>query len=206
MNYTIGDDKKREKRLRRFNEFHGLQQFNHYIERSRQLNENKITKEEFNYTCHVSKSSFERLKSNVPEWIKLWEVKEVELSKIRHWHGKVTIEAMFDMLDDESNAWEMYGFFCHGTHLSPSSHRMTSGLRLIGFPKLPNGEIDLRNIENLTGNMILALQRILMFLFSKTKSPLIWEIIAYSANHLPLDSDNHLSPDSDNQPSVDSGN
>ena len=30
LNYALGDDSKREKRLRRFNQFHELQQFNHY--------------------------------------------------------------------------------------------------------------------------------------------------------------------------------
>jgi hypothetical protein len=89
----------------------------------------------------------------------------------------VSIEAMFGMLSKDSNAWNMYGFFCHGTHLSPSARRMTSGLRLIGFARLSNGEIDLRSIENLIGNMILALQEILLFLFKNTDNPLVMEII-----------------------------
>lgn len=54
---------------------------------------------------------------------------------------------------------------------------MTNGLRLIGFPRLANGEIDLPYIENLIGNMILVLQQVVLFLFKNTDSPLVWEII-----------------------------
>ena len=177
LNYALGNEKKKSKRLRRFNAFHGLQQYNHYIERAQQLQTKGITQEEFYNTCHVSSESFERLKQSVPEWSKLWEVKPEDLSTIKHWHGKVSIEAMFGMLKEDSNAWNMYGFFCHGTHLSPSARRMTNGLRLIGFPRLSNGTFDVRPIENLIGNMILALQQVMLFLFKNTDNPIVWEIV-----------------------------
>jgi predicted nucleotidyltransferase len=177
LNYALGDEQQRAKRIKRFNEFHGLQQYNHCTERRQLLQNGTISQEEFEHTCHVSTDTFERLKQNVSEWTKLWDVKREDLWKIKHWHGKVSIEAMFGMLHEDSNAWSMYGLFCHGTHLSPSARRMTSGLRLIGFPRQESGEIDLRSVENLIGNMILALQRVVLFLFKNTDNPLVWEII-----------------------------
>ena len=185
MNYTLGDDSKRDIRLQRFNEFHSLQQHNHYLERSKQLSENKISKEEFDHTCHVSREKYEMLKQNVSKWSMLWDVKEEKLSTIKHWHGR-TIQAMFDTLDEDSNTSDMYGYFCHGTHLSPSGRRMTSGLRLIGFSRLPDGTFDLRSVENLVGNMILALQNVLLFLFKNSDNPLIWEIINHEVQVVPI--------------------
>lgn len=101
LNYTLGDDKQRAKRLKRFNEFHALQQYIHYTETRQQLQDGTIDLQEFEQACNVSEDSFERLKQSVPEWAKLWDVKPDELSKIKHWHGKASIEAMFGKLDED---------------------------------------------------------------------------------------------------------
>jgi hypothetical protein len=130
-------------------EFHSLQQYNHYNEKIQQLHRNVISQEEFDHDCRISLQTFEKLKQNISEWSNLWDVKIDGLFKIKDWHGKVSIEAMFGMLNEDSNAWRIYGVFCHGTHLSPSARRMINGLRLIGFSRLPNGKFDLRPVENL---------------------------------------------------------
>jgi predicted nucleotidyltransferase len=184
LNYALGDERQRFKRVRRFNEFHSLQKYNHYNERMDKLRSSSITQEQFDRTCHVSSEAFEILKKKVPDWCRIWKVRREELVGIHHWHGRTSIEDMFKSLKDEPDAWSLYEFYCHGAHLSPSARGMTDGIRLIGFPRLQNGSVNVQPIENQICNMILVLQRVSLFLSKNTGSPAISEIINHEVTVL----------------------
>jgi predicted nucleotidyltransferase len=176
LNYVFSSDQEKHTRCLKFSEFHGLSQYNHYMERSHQLNQRTINQEEFNRTCKVSKEKYDQLRANVTTWTDLWKVSENKLSQIVLWHKPDTIKSMLRALD-QSDIVDLYEFFCHGTHLSPSSSRMTHGLRIIGFAKLDDGSFNLHNVEDLTTGMIAALQRILILLHRRTDNPLLTDIV-----------------------------
>ncbi len=174
---------KRERKLEKYVEFKNVAKYLHYRERKRLFEAGQISGQDFSESCPISQEEFNELHKCLPNWNRIWKIKQNDPDIIQHWHYPATIQNLFESSDMTKMCWGTYGNICHATHLSPLGLGLSAGNLIIGFPKNENG-YDYKKINYPIIYSILTAQFIAHFLQNTVKAGTIEGVLNYSIDDL----------------------
>ncbi len=172
LEHTYCAPSKRERKLEKFIEYPNVARYLHYLDWQRRLSGGEITEDEFKSGCKVSADAFHDLSKRLPEWKRIWKLKNADakdIREIKNWHHPASIEGLFQSSEEAKRSWQIYEMICHATHLSPLGRNVTGGNYFIGFPRDGNG-FDYGKINQPIAATILGAQKIAMCLHEKVNA------------------------------------
>jgi hypothetical protein len=180
LEYVYCKPSKRERRLEKFIAYADVAKYRLFRDWQRRLSNGEVTKDQFAQACPVSQHQFEELRARLPEWCRIWNLKENDCDpeSINNWHYPATIKNLFECSDKTRDLWEDYEMLCHLAHLSPLGDGVTGVRCLIGFPRYD--EASDYQIVNLPIDLtILATQRIVLCLEERVKAGVIQGVLEW---------------------------
>ncbi|MBI3124992.1 MAG: hypothetical protein HYZ10_11370 [Ignavibacteriales bacterium] len=133
--WTVYKDNKIEKRVKKYFEFKELNLYNYY----RKIT-NANVKDEHSLFSSVDENQVKVWEKKIDEWVKLFDVKDKDLSNVINWHHGCKIENMLSEFPNEKLKM-FYTEISHATHFSPYSHSFGTVDSVLGLPINLDGDL-----------------------------------------------------------------